>query len=166
MRFLVTTIIFATILGCKPIKPYTANASGESVAKSTAFIAAASANIDAAKPDAGKTGKALLSVANDQLSNATKENGAASNQIHATQKELAQAKSELIKEREHYVGYKARVMIWWIVGIGAGAYLTIGLIGAFLPFGGIGSTILRILPVSNPFAWLRDNVIKPKGKKR
>ncbi len=166
MRLIVVTIIALALFGCKPIKPYTANASGESVAKSTAFIAAASANIDAAKPDAGKTGKVLLTVANGQLSNATKENDAASNQIHATQRELAEAKSDLAKEREHYLGHKLRVIIWWVVGIASGLYLALGLLGAFLPFGGIGSTILRILPVSNPFAWIRDNFVHPKKKGR
>lgn len=167
--FAALTIAIVMILGCKPVKPYVANASGESVAKSSAFIAAASANVDAAKPDSGKTGKVLLMVANQQLNNATKENDAASNQIHATQRELASAKSDLIKEREHYIGYKLRVIIWWVVGLAAGAYLALGLLGAFLPFGGIGSTILRFLPFANPFAWVRDKVIQPgtvKGRKR
>lgn len=159
------TITACALLGCKPVKPYVANASGESVAKSSAFIAAASANIDAAKPDSGKTGKTLLTVANSQLNNATKENDSASKQIHATQRELASAKSDLIREREHYIGYKLRVIIWWVVGLAAGAYLALGLLGAFLPFGGIGSTILRFLPFANPFAWLRDSVVHPKGKK-
>lgn len=158
-------VLFCT--ACKPIKPYAANASGESVAKSTAFIAAAAANIDAAKPDSGATAKVLLTVANGQLSNATKENNAASNQIHATQKELAYNVQGWAKEREHWIGYKTRVLGWWIIGIASVLWVGLGIAGAFLPFGGLGSTILRVLPFSNPFAWLRDTVIKPsKGKSK
>lgn len=159
--YLSIIMIILAFSGCKGPKPYVANASGESVAKSSAFIAAASANIDAAKPDTGKTGKVLLTVANGQLNNATKENDQASKQIHAIQKQLADAVQGWAKEREHWIGYKARVLGWWIVGIGAGAYLAIGLLGVFLPVGGIGSTILRVLPFANPFAWIRDTFVQP-----
>lgn len=161
MYFAAVGIAIFVLLGCKGPRPYTANASGESVAKSSAFIAAASANIDAAKPDTGRTGKALLNVADDQLTSATKENDAASKQIHATQKQLADAVQGWAKEREHWLGYKTRVLGWWIIGIASGLYLALGIAGIFLPVGGIGSTILRVLPLANPFAWVRDTFVAP-----
>jgi len=161
-------ILILAFVGCKSVKPYVANASGEAVAKSSAFIAAASANIDAAKSDSGNTGKILLTVANSQLNNASKENDVGSNQIHATQRELADANQDAStwqaawrQERSHFFSHIQRTAWYWIVGVGLASWVALGLIGAFLPFGGIGSTIMRVLPFANPFAWLRDRIIAP-----
>lgn len=158
---LITTILLAVALVSCKAKPFLAGTGQTAIATAQSTFAAAAANVDAAVPHSDATGKELLKVSLTQHSSGQVSLASASKEMQRLQQHDLDATNRLNAERAHWVGYRARVAIWWIVGIAGVSWLGLGIASIFLPVGGIGSAVIRALPFMNPFAWVRDRYVEP-----
>lgn len=141
---------------------------GQGIAKADASIVAAQQNAQRAVVHADRTGKALLAAVGDNhltaregLMEADVANDAVRRQLAASQRRAERAEQALAVEKDHWLGFKARRALKVIVITVVSAWLVLGILGAAGPFMGWGSTLLRFLPFSNPFAYARDRFMTP-----
>jgi hypothetical protein len=140
---------------------------GNGLARVSGDIDTASNSVNAAVPFTSDVGAAHLSSASYSLTDAK-------SQIVSTQKSLAdeqkatdkiikddqQAHTDLSNERNHWIGYKTRLLARWIIGISLAVWLAVGILYAITsvsPIAWLSPIILeieRFLPAMNPFEWL------------
>lgn len=184
LGLLATMLMYASVSGCKQrqVAAVEGPSAGQGVARAQGYTDSARQNIASVIPFVSPPGKPLIEAAMQQLASALESMWQASLASDRTEAALAKSQQQnaalrqqiddersqhaaaMKAERDHYLGYKARVLLRWIVGIGIAlivAWCALGVWAAFLPAGGIGSTILRLLPFANPFAALRDKWVKP-----
>lgn len=157
---LLFTLLLVMCYGCGGKNPARVNATGDAITRAQVRGESAYVHVERAKPFTNGDGKVHLSTASDDLLQ--------------QQTDLSEAKTALAAERANYwrlnrefESFKARLfvrlglfiqhIVWTIVGLWAVA----GIVGALLPAGGWGSTILRAIPFANIFAWIRDRFVHP-----
>jgi uncharacterized protein GlcG (DUF336 family) len=136
-------------------------ATAESISSAITHVAGAQQDITLALPHTDSEGQGHLTAAQGDLTGATADLSSAKASNAQQMKEESRAVSDLKAEREHWLGYRLRKFLWWIIGGATLVWVITGVAGAFLPIGGLGSTLLRLLPFANPWAFLRDRFIRP-----
>jgi hypothetical protein len=119
------------------------------------------AYIDAAMPETSPKGKTLLVKAGGEVRKDESSAVATAAALNAEQQETARLNQALKDERGHWIGGQLRMIGKTVAIVAALAWVGLGLIGAGLPAGGLGSTLIRLLPLGNPFAFIRDRFVKP-----
>jgi hypothetical protein len=140
-----------------------------SIARADAHRESAQANIAAAKPDTGTTGKARLAAADDSLNKQKTELEKAQETIERISIEARSLNdAKLAAERELALiksqwGYRLQAFVhrcWVWIKLYLLAYTVLSVVSLFIP-GPFGSILAVISHAMNPFGWLgaiRDNV--------
>lgn len=160
MKLVYTILLLTAIIGCKA-KPYLAGKGATDLARAQSTFAAAAANVDAAKPHADATGQELLTVAQDQHALGQEQLAGAAKEMNRMQKSILDVTNRLNYWLDSFWSYRQIKYFWIIVGGATLVWLILGFLSIYLPVGGVGSSIIRALPLMNPFAWVRDQLVKP-----
>lgn len=75
------------------------------------------------------------------------------------QERVTRLETLLDEERAQWFGDRTHKWVAWIVGIGVGAWLALGLISTYTG-GWFGKFVIHLLPLANPFAWLKARFSK------
>ena len=162
-------LLFMVAIGCAPkVKPDTSTpVTGNAIGRADAYRENASENIKAAIPHTNSTGKVYLAVGDGQLdkqkvelSIAATANRASGLAIQQMGNLIEHQKSIIESDKKRWIGQRLSLYAKWAAGIAIAGWLLMGVLSAYLPAGGVGSTIMRLLPFMNPFAWFRDKVIR------
>jgi len=176
LRWPFILLILIVLLGCQASRPATridpVATAGEGVAGIVAHTESAERHVTSAIPHADPTGKVYLRAASDEhkevLSDAAEVRTAlvgAREQAVSLAAAVSEQKTAYAKlEGRWYVAWGRRIeRAMWIVGI---TWLLLGVASVVFGMGNplswtwrIGKEITRLVPLMNPFSWLRDWLI-------
>jgi len=169
LAWLAVAVMIFLACGCSPINsplPVTdLPVIGQGLTRIEGDATDAKAHVQRATPHADPIGKTELTGANDSLTDLLLEladteiaYASVTKQVEALGRSNFTLVHDLEAERDHWLGYKTRQLIFWlclVVGLG---WVSIGLAGMLLKgFGGgtmfaVGQQILRALPLANLFS--------------
>jgi hypothetical protein len=137
----------------------------------------ASNSVDQAKPHTDSIGNAHLTDASFSLSDAKLQIVTTTKALTASQiasdkiiKDDQATHDQLTEERNHWVGYKTRLLARWIIAISVSLWLIVGVlfcINSVSPIAWIGPVIVEVanaLPFFNPFMWIETYLQAKKAK--
>lgn len=118
MNRLFLTILLTTLIGCT-VHPAGATKGAGDLGQAQGLFAAGAANVDAAVSHSDAEGSALLKVAQQQfkLGQAWLAKGIAD--FDKLAKQNAELTQKLASERSHWIGYRTRMLGWWVTALAA-----------------------------------------------
>lgn len=139
---------------------------GEAIARAGVRGESAQDSVKKAIPETSNTGKPLLTRADDDLEKQKADLKEAKEELAKVRTESAQKDAQVIivnqkltDEQDHYIGYKGRQSLRFWITTAIVVYVAGGIASVFLGFGGVGSFLVRLLPLMNPFAFIRDKFV-------
>jgi hypothetical protein len=176
----VLALLAAFLCGCD--SPYAAPITslpqvGEGLALCGADAQDAAGHVERAKPHADDIGKTELGGAtvslNDlelELAKARVAFDASTQQVSKLARNYSDKARELEAERDHWLGFKTRQLLFWVILVGGLTWLGLGIGGMALKgFGAgwvftIGQQILRALPGANFFSAGANKILEARGQ--
>lgn len=167
------TLLLAIFLSGCLTKPAQVHLSpvGNGVTRIETDIDSASSSVKAATPYTSDVGAAHLTDATTSLTDAKSQVSTTNKALDAAQKAADRLQADddkthnaLMAEKDHWAGYKTRVLARWIIGISIGVWVIVGLLNVYLSFNPIKfiapvvSELYSLLPAMNPFEWLTSYI--------
>jgi len=176
----VLLLLVAFLGGCNdPAAPAVTSlpAVGEGLARVGADAKDAAGHVERAKPHADDIGKTELNGATVtledleiELAKARVAFDASTQQASKLARNYSDKARELEAERDHWLGYKTRQLLFWVILVGVLGWLGLGIGGMALKgFGAgwvftIGQQILRALPGANFFSAGANKILEARGQ--
>ena len=150
---------------------------GQGLARIESDAVDAPGHVERAKPhadDIGKTeligaGVSLDDLLNELDTTTTAYDGAVV-QVDKLARGMADKSRELEEERDHWLGYKTRQLLFWVILVGVLGWLGLGIGGMALKGFGvgwvftIGQQLLRALPGANFFSTGANKIMEMRGQ--
>jgi hypothetical protein len=149
-------ILIVALAGCKVANPKPAvAATGDGIGRAQGQIKNAEWNVGKASQLSQREAKAYLNGARYNLEQANGELIEAAESNSKTNKLVGELQSAY--EKCKYVGWQSRkylqaAFVTWVIVGGAGTIF--GIYG----YKGVSSFLFRLIPISNPFVWIREGI--------
>lgn len=178
LEVVITISVLLTAPGCagqfKPADAARATASeaATGVAGVVAHTESAQRHVEQAIPHTDDTGKVHLAAATDEHKEVVADAAETKQALDATAKEITALEGQVVAVKADYTKLESRWYVrwgrWieralWIIGI---SWLVLGAASVFFGMGNplsltwrIGKEITRLVPLMNPFSWVRDWIL-------